>query len=125
MSLADVLRALEERLMDPSVRGNAAELKQLLAPNFVEFGSSGRIFSRDGIIAVLARERAFTPPAVSDFTVRAYTADWAILTYITIRPAVPPAPASQTLRSSTWVRRDDLWQMIFHQGTTIPPAKLS
>jgi catechol 2,3-dioxygenase-like lactoylglutathione lyase family enzyme len=30
---------------------------------------------------------------------------------------------SESLRSSLWVMRDGRWQMLFHQGTTIPGAK--
>jgi hypothetical protein len=37
------LEALERRLLDPSVRASCAEVSALLAEEFFEFGSSGRL----------------------------------------------------------------------------------
>jgi hypothetical protein len=36
-------------------------MRALLAPGFMEFGASGRVFDRDGIIAVLAAEPSPSP----------------------------------------------------------------
>ena len=41
---ADHLRTLEERLLQPDVRRSAQAVASLLADEFVEFGSSGRVF---------------------------------------------------------------------------------
>ena len=55
------LRALEERLLDPLVRAVPEQVRALLAPEFVEFGASGRVFDRYAILAMLATE----PPRVA------------------------------------------------------------
>ena len=47
------LHQLEEPLLQPNVRKFAAEVSQLLAGEFIEFGSSGRIFDKQQIIASL------------------------------------------------------------------------
>jgi hypothetical protein len=48
-----LLRGLEEELLKPEVRRSADRLSHLLADEFVEFGSSGRIFDKRQIIESL------------------------------------------------------------------------
>ena len=48
---------------------------------------------------------------LSDFAVTWQTADAAHVTYRIANPA------TGSLRSSLWIRRDLRWQMLFHQGT--------
>lgn len=122
MNLLDHLRTLEERLLLPSVRSDTVLLRDLLAVEFIEFGSSGRVFNRNQIISQLAREPSFPPPAISDFTLLAHTDAWALTTCRCSRPQSSGAPPLVTLRSSTWIHREDRWQMLFHQGTPVPPA---
>jgi hypothetical protein len=112
-ALRDEIRRLEERLLDPRVRASRDELARLLAPEFVEFGSSGRVFDRDAVIAALAGEPdvAF---ALSDLHVRELAAGVVLATYRVT--AGRDAPQS-SLRSSLWVRRAKRWQILFHQGT--------
>lgn len=45
-SLENHLRELEERLLQTDVRKSPEELDQLLADDFVEIGSSGRLFNK-------------------------------------------------------------------------------
>ena len=54
--LAAQIRRLAEQLLDPKVRSDRAALERLLAAEFVEFGSSGRVFDRAAVIAALADE---------------------------------------------------------------------
>jgi len=55
-ALAEQLRLLEERLLDPEVRHDRAAAAALLDPEFLEIGSSGRLFTREQILAFLAEE---------------------------------------------------------------------
>ena len=50
------LRELEERLLQPDVRRSPRAVADLLADEFVEFGSSGRVFDEPQIIAALRDE---------------------------------------------------------------------
>ena len=50
------IRQLEERLLQPEVRKSVAEVAMLLAPAFIEFGSSGRMFTKSQIIEALQCE---------------------------------------------------------------------
>ena len=49
---ANLLRSLEEQLLQPEIRRSAAKVGDLLADEFVEFGSSGRAFSKSETIEV-------------------------------------------------------------------------
>jgi hypothetical protein len=60
-SLKNHLRQLEERLLQPNVRKSAEEVSELLANQFIEFGSSGRIFDKRHIIAGLQMEPEVLP----------------------------------------------------------------
>jgi hypothetical protein len=115
--LAAHLFDLEQQLLQPSTRRDPAALTSLLADDFREFGSSGRVYTRQQIIDLLAAEspRHIT---LSDPLCRQLSEDTALLTYRSTRTTALKA-ASHALRSSLWVRRDDRWQMIFHQGTPI------
>ena len=117
MNLEDHLHSLEERLLQPDVRHSAAELTQLLAPEFREFGCSGRTYTRAEVISDLASETTLHDRTLSDFTLLASTPDFALVTYRSTRRDANGAVKAITLRSSTWIHRDDRWQLLFHQGT--------
>ena len=56
MSIEAELQALEQELLQTSVRKDAARVAALLAENFREFGTSGRVFTKAEIIAALLEE---------------------------------------------------------------------
>src|SRR5271156_5266438 len=47
----------EEQLLQPEIRRSADQVSYLLADEFVEFGSSGRVFDKAQIIASLQQEK--------------------------------------------------------------------
>ena len=112
-SLKALLLGLELELMDPAVRKDEARVSALLAEDFREFGSSGRVWSRDGILELLAAEE-YTAPVVEGFEIEEIAETTALATYRSVRPN------QSSLRSSLWVWREGRWQMLFHQGTKIP-----
>lgn len=114
-SLEELLLTLEQRLMDPVFREDRAQVSALLAEGFREFGSSGRIWSRDEILN--PSEKMQPAPLVEDFTIHTIVPELVQVTYRTL-PTMPGGKPS-ALRSSLWVRRGDRWQMLFHQGTRI------
>ncbi|MDO8071865.1 nuclear transport factor 2 family protein [Janthinobacterium sp. SUN176] len=117
--LAAQLQALEAALQSRAVRADSARLAALLADEFVEFGSSGKLWTRAATLADLPAED-FCPRSISDFQARLLAEDVALVTYRSQRHASGALPASASLRSSLWKWRDGRWQMIFHQGTPIP-----
>ena len=86
----------------------------MLTPECLEYGSSGRVFTRDEVLELLACEEPICIQ-LSDYVARLLAPHVAIVTWRAIRP-----DGTQSLRSSLWIRRDGRWQMLFHQGTPVP-----
>ena len=120
--LAELLLHLERRLMDPVFRNNREQVSALLAEDFREFGSSGRVWSRAAILDLLTSEEAYTSPAVEDFAMQRISPETALVTYRTLRADAASDAPQITLRSSLWVLRGERWQVLFHQGAKVPPA---
>jgi hypothetical protein len=110
------LHQLEEPLLQPNVRKFAAEVSQLLAAEFIEFGSSGRIFDKQQIIASLQMEPT-AHRALLDFNTSALAPGVVLVAYRAVRQGGTGEPPIYSLRSSIWKLIDGRWQMMFHQGT--------
>lgn len=104
---------LEEMLLLPEVRTSATELSNLLADNFFEFGSSGKVWSKkyglspNGIDVVKMK--------LSDFQIHPLSEEIVLTTYQIFNEE----KMQHSLRSSIWKYENAKWQMIFHQGTPI------
>lgn len=116
---AQEIRALEERLLDPRTRRSAEELDALLADDFREFGSSGRVFDRAAILGSLGAESGPFDYQMMDFTVATLAPGVVLATYFLIDITDPERPR-RTLRSSLWVRTPGGWRIVFHQGSHVP-----
>jgi hypothetical protein len=114
--IAAVLLQNELALLDPAVRRDRARLRKLLADDFEEFGQSGRKWTLDAIIELLATE-SFQPPALEDFRCRELASGVALVTYSTLRMNPETGNRTVTRRSSVWTRISGDWRMRFHQGT--------
>ena len=113
------LCALEERLLRPEVRSSPEALRTLLTEEFREFGSSGRVFTRDEIIRELGSDRKLPGCQwrLSDFCLERVGLDVALVTYRAHRTMA--GVDVESLRSSLWRYRDGRCQMVFHQGTIV------
>jgi hypothetical protein len=124
---ASLLRSLEEQLLRPEIRKSRERLNELLADGFAEFGSSGRVFDKTGIIERLPQEQ-YHPGAqaaetvIADFLVRRLAPQTLLVTYRLIVRDEGTEEPRHTLRSSIWQSIDNRWKMIFHQGTPAAPA---
>ena len=108
------LHTLEMEILDPKTRGNPVRLDLLLQSDFVEFGSSGRVYHKNMLIDMMVNEQ-HAPVLIRDFAVRELSEVAALVTYRTVGQA-----GQEARRSSVWVNRAGRWQMVFHQGTRIP-----
>lgn len=117
--LAEQIRALEEDLLDPAVRSDPERLEGLLADEFVEFGSSGRVWDKAAVVAELP-DLSDASFSLSGFEARPLSETLVLARYrISIRDG---DSVRHSLRSSLWTRRSARWQLLFHQGTpTNPP----
>ncbi len=121
------LRQLEEQLLQPCIRQAAAAVAALLADEFIEFGSSGRIFNKSQVIQSLLAESsaaaAVPQRAIADFRVATIAPGVILCTYRLVN--LDDARSNHSLRSSIWKQILDKseiigtgnWQLIFHQGT--------
>lgn len=109
--LTEVVRR-ELQLLDPSLRASGKSVVELLHPDFVEYGASGRIWNAAAITSALQADPRVSGKAV-DLLPVALSENVVLLTY-----RIVGTPGS--LRSSVWVK--DLqhsWRIRFHQGTRL------
>jgi len=110
------LRELEESHLRPDIRSSPGAMQLLLAEEFVEFGSSGRVFDRAAVIAALPGEPDFKS-RIDDFVIRVLSSEVAVTTYRLSAWSTSGGQVRVTLRSSVWTQRDGQWVLVFHQGT--------
>ncbi|MEH2173732.1 nuclear transport factor 2 family protein [Nostoc sp.] len=115
-----LFRELEERLLQPDVRKSAKDIMDLLADEFIEFGSSGRVFNKQQIIESLQNEpiQPLTQRLITEFKTLVLATGVVLVTYRIVRHISDEQPV-HSLRSSIWKLNNDRWKMIFHQGTLV------
>ena len=114
--IAALLLRHEQSLLDPAVRRDRERVLALLASDFAEFGASGRVWTRDEIVHLLATE-TYDPPTMEAFKCRSIAAGVALVTYRTVRTDAGTGFRRIVNRSSIWIENDERWQICFHQGT--------
>jgi len=117
MSIEEHLRTLEEELLQSDVRKTATRLDELLAEEFIEFGSSGQVFDKHQIIRILQTE-ALARRSLNDFKAMSLAPGVFLISYRAIRYGAAGEQLASSLRSSVWKLMDGRWQMVFHQGTS-------
>jgi len=110
------LQACEQALLDPAVRRDRRRVSELLTEDFLEFGSSGRVWTREQILEFLETEN-YQPPAMEDFKCALIADGAALVTYRTVRTDAVTSEKATTLRSSLWTKESGTWRVRFHQGT--------
>jgi hypothetical protein len=106
--LSKCIEALEKSLLDPVVRQSPDQLNQLIADDFVEFGSSGKVYTKQDCIRPDEIVRNFV---ISEFKLKELSNDVMLATYKIDENGLI------SLRSSIWKRYGDDWKIVFHQGT--------
>lgn len=105
------LLTLEEKLLTGEIRTSVKELTTLLAEEFFEIGSSGKVWRlKDGIdtngIGVVKMH-------LSDFDIYPLSENIVLTTYKIFNEE----KEQHSLRSSIWKYENSKWRMVFHQGT--------
>jgi hypothetical protein len=107
------LLEFEKRLARVDQKLSVEEATSLIADEFIEFGTSGKVWNKAEIVSAIAN----WPPSrsiVENFCVTELSPSVCLVTY-KLRGA--PEWFGSTLRSSIWRCTDGKWQMMFHQGT--------
>lgn len=100
-------------MLDPACRADAGRIGELLADGFVEIGRSGRVWSRDEIIAELAADPLMDGVSVGAMVGEVVGPGIVMVRYPTERDGVV------TQRTGWWRREGTGWQCWFHQATTV------
>lgn len=107
---SDKIYALELSLLSAPTRQSIEHINALIADDFYEFGSSGRIWRKEDILQSLPQENALDFK-INEFKLTKPESHVVLVTYkLTMNE-------KHSLRSSIWKYQQDRWQMIFHQGT--------
>jgi len=114
--LEELIRGLELRLLDPEVRASHAELDHLLTDDFLEIGSSGRIFDKRQVMEALlgGSDTSFT---LEEYHLREVGDKALLATFHVLKKTGQDGEETSSIRSSLWVLQDGRWRLRFHQGT--------
>jgi ribonuclease HI len=111
-SPADDVIALEWELLKPSTRGDAARLNELLHPEFVEVGASGRLWNRAEMIQELVTDPEVGELDINDVVAGVVSDDAVLITYTSRRAT------SSTRRASRNRDRRSRTESCWCQGQT-------
>jgi ribonuclease HI len=106
--------AAERESLSPECRADAARLGRLLAPDFHEFGASGREYGYAGTAEMVA---AATEPGDEPITV-ANMRGWLLADGLMMLKYTSEHHGRRANRTSLWRRTEaGGWQVFHHQGT--------
>lgn len=109
------LQTLEESLWIDETRFDNEYMEKILAPDFFEFGRSGRVYKREDTLAAgRASINAVLP--LKNFQISVISDDVVLVTYIS---EVQYEELEVGNRSSLWLRTPEGWKLKFHQGTPV------
>lgn len=108
-----LIRELEEELLNPGTRKSTEELTWLISDDFYETGSSGKVYTREEVIAALKNETTQNI-TIEEFRTINLSADIITAYYVAVKNG-----AVRSRRCSIWKKTDDRWQIYYHQGTNI------
>ncbi|MER5276419.1 DUF4440 domain-containing protein [Streptomyces sp. NPDC002809] len=108
----------ELKLLDPGVRASPEAVTELLDPEFVEFGASGRRYDRTSILDVTSAVDGSAPDrsTATEMSGVLLAPGLVHLTYVS------EGNGRRVRRSSLWRRSESGWRMYFHQGTPTGPS---
>jgi len=115
--IKNLIYRLETDLLKPEVRASAEKLDELIAGDFIEYGSSGLVYNKTDILKRLPQGNspAYT---LSDFEMIVLSEEIVQTRFKTNRVNLDGTETS-SLRTSLWRNTNNNWQMFFHQGTII------
>ena len=117
-SLESHIKKLEEELLTQPFRTDPKKLDTYLADDFVEFGTSGNIWTKQMVIDELKKE-SFRETIIKEFRLTLLADNIALATYRIHHQPKENNTASDSLRCSIWKKFDGGWKIIFHQGTPL------
>lgn len=116
-NIKELIYKLETDLLKPEIRASIEKLNELIADDFIEYGSSGLIYNKENILERLPQGNS---PAyfLYDFEVFVLSEDIVQTRFKTDRTNLDNTKTT-SLRTSLWKKDNGNWQIFFHQGTPI------
>jgi len=112
-SLAARIREAEQDLLTTAVRQDARRLRELLHPDLVEIGRSGRLWTRTDLLVDLVEESPRETPETDEWDLRTLDTNTVLVTYrVTSGPRV-------SRHASIWDTSAAAPTLRFHQGTDL------
>ena len=121
--LEEHILSLEEMLLRPDVRRSAEMLEELIAEDFIEFGSAGKVYNKRDMLHELPK---LTPEVMTirAFRTRMLSPDVVLSTYSVVSGDPLGSDKKGSLRSSIWKSSEGRWQILFHQGTWVDAGRM-
>ncbi len=116
--LREKIRGLAERLLQPEVRNSAEELSELVADDFIEYGSSGNVYHKKDILKILPSE-ASPEMEITDYHASPLSPQVVLINYKALTTLKDDSAPTRSERSSIWRLTDGRWQIVFHIGRKI------
>jgi hypothetical protein len=110
----ETLERLEEELWREETRFDTQRMNELIAHDFFEFGRSGRVYQRQGTLAIGYQTIDAVLP-LPGFHARLLDENTAQVTYDSA--VAYDGVVEYAHRSSIWSRTISGWTLRFHQGT--------
>ena len=108
---------MELGLLDKNIRNNKKELIKYISKEFIEYGTSGRIYTYDDTLNFLPLEEKQIEYKILKMDSKILSESIILLLYtIEINNGVENII---TNRSSIWKRDNNNWKIMFHQGTKV------
>jgi len=111
----DLIMRLERELQTKACRNDRARLLELLAPDFVEVGASGRVWDRSRILQLLASQAGDTDEiTVTNLAGRMLAERFALVHWGSVYKG------QSARRTSLWRHDEHGWRLVHHQATVLP-----
>jgi len=108
-NLNDIIIELESKLLEEKTRNDSNELKKIISKDFIEYGSSGKIYNYDDTVNFLSTKS--NEYKMIEIKTQQLSDDVVLSTFVAEKNSI------KTLRSSIWKNENGTWKIIFHQGT--------
>ena len=112
----ELIESFERELANFESRENISRFEELIADDFEEFGSSGRVLGKSDILDSL-KGKADKAYKLSNFRFRQLSRNYILVRYYS------ECGGRFAHRSSIWMKLDGDWRMIHHQATVTGDAK--
>ena len=109
------IRELEESMWRAETRYDLKYMREVLSPEFFEFGRSGRKYNIEETLSSPKQEINILLP-LKDFKVHIISEEVFLITYLS---EISGKELLKSNRSSLWKKTESGWRLMFHQGTPV------